>query len=236
VRFVFLPGLDGTGFLFEPITRMWPNGLPPPLILAYPSDHFLNYDQLEAYIRPKLPPTEPYVLIAESFGGPLATRIAARQPAMLRGLVLSATFIRRPRGRLGMWGRFLIGPYIFKKGLAETFGRLALFLQGINPHQREMLLKAIEYAKPEVLAARLKETLEVDVVNELRLCEVPVLCLYAKNDWVIERKAHDMIVKANPRVAVVGLDGPHFLLQAKPAEALQEIFRFAESLSAQPSA
>ncbi|MGQ0798894.1 MAG: serine aminopeptidase domain-containing protein [Pseudomarimonas sp.] len=43
-----------------------------------------------------LPRSEPYFLLGESFGGPLAIALAARQPRGLLGLVLCASFARYP--------------------------------------------------------------------------------------------------------------------------------------------
>ena len=62
MRFVFLPGLDGTGLLFEPVVQLWPAEQPAPIILSYPPDRFLDYNALEAYVQPKLPGAEPYIL------------------------------------------------------------------------------------------------------------------------------------------------------------------------------
>src|SRR4051812_32511050 len=112
MRFVFLPGLDGTGLLFEPLLKIW-NDAKPPIVISYPTNHFLDYSELEIYVRPQFPRREPYILVAESFGGPLAIRIAAHQPAFLKGLVLSATFVRQPRGLLGAWSKSWIRPIIF---------------------------------------------------------------------------------------------------------------------------
>jgi pimeloyl-ACP methyl ester carboxylesterase len=229
MRFVFLPGLDGTGFLFDPVVQIWPKELPPPLVLAYPPDHFLNYDGLEAYIRPHLP-TDRFILVAESFGGPLATRIAARNPPGLRGLVLSATFMRQPRGWLGSIGEFLIGPYIFRGKLLQKFGTWIMKSQGLADWQVRLLLRALGRHRPRVLAARLKEALEVDAVADLKECRVPVLCLYAKRDLLVAKRCAELIGESNPRVKLVGLDTPHFLLQDKTAEALAEILLFAQNL------
>src|SRR4051812_11267801 len=97
VKFIFLPGMDGTGLLFEPLLRLWKEDAPP-LVISYPSDQLLGYDALESLVGSRLIERDPYILIAESFGGPIAMRIAARRPPNLRGLVLSATFVREPRG------------------------------------------------------------------------------------------------------------------------------------------
>ncbi|MEW6284578.1 MAG: alpha/beta hydrolase, partial [Candidatus Eremiobacterota bacterium] len=61
---LLLPGLDGTGRMFEPFLR----GLPPGLevsVTAYP-DRLQPYADLERYLSW---PEGPCVLVAESFSG-----------------------------------------------------------------------------------------------------------------------------------------------------------------------
>jgi len=222
--------MDGTGFLFEPILRLWTESTPP-IVVSYPSDRVLGYEQLQSYVVSLLPVTEPYILIAESYSGPIVARIAATQPPMLRGLVLSATFVRKPRGWIGDWSRMLIGSYLFRQTWTQVIAKAILGWQGLNEEQIKLIVGALEHVRPRVLAARLKEALDVEAFEDLRNCRVPVLCLYAERDLVLADRCHELIGQANPRVKLVGLDTPHFLLQAKPAEALHEIQAFVRSLA-----
>ena len=97
MKVVLLPGLDGTGRLFAPLLRALP-GLEP-IVVSYPCREVLDVQGLLHVIEGALP-TEPYILVAESFSGPLAVRVAARRPLGLRGLVLVASFVRSPLGRI----------------------------------------------------------------------------------------------------------------------------------------
>ncbi len=65
-------------------------------ILGYPPDIPLGYEELERLIRPALPSDRPFFLLAESFGGPLAIRLAASRPKGLAGLILCTTFAKNP--------------------------------------------------------------------------------------------------------------------------------------------
>lgn len=233
MKFVFLPGMDGTGLLFEPILRLWTES-PPPMVVSYPSDRVLGYEPLQSYVVSLLPVSEPYVLIAESYSGPIAVRISATRPPMMRGLVLSATFIRKPRGWIGEWSRFFIRPSLFRQTWTHFIAEALLKWQGLNEGQIKLVLGALEHVRPVVLAARLREALNVEAFEDLRACNVPVLCLYAERDLVLADRCRELIRQANPRVKLVGLDTPHFLLQAKPAEALHEIQAFAQSISVHP--
>lgn len=65
---VLLPGMDGTGELFQPFLSCLPVS-ERTLIIRYPSATEMSYDELEAYVLDHLP-NQPFTLIAESFLGP----------------------------------------------------------------------------------------------------------------------------------------------------------------------
>jgi pimeloyl-[acyl-carrier protein] methyl ester esterase len=100
---VLLPGLDGTGKLFaEFVQHLRPNV--DPMIISYPKDQPLGYDELEALVLAALPQDRPFVLLGESFSGPIAMRIGARSPAGLVAVILCGTFAKNPFPWLG-WAR-----------------------------------------------------------------------------------------------------------------------------------
>ena len=93
---VLLPGLDGTGDLFAPVVdALGPNV--PTQIVRYPLSHASDYPTCEAVARGALPTDCPYVLLGESFSGPIAVSIAAAAPPGLRGLILCSTFVCNPQ-------------------------------------------------------------------------------------------------------------------------------------------
>jgi pimeloyl-ACP methyl ester carboxylesterase len=73
---VLLPGLDGTGKLFAEFLKVIESRIDT-LVVAYPSDTPMSYDELERLVLASLPADRPFVLLGESFSGPLAIRIAA---------------------------------------------------------------------------------------------------------------------------------------------------------------
>src|SRR5258706_2862593 len=96
---LLLPGMDGTGRLFTPLGR----ALGPRFetrVIAYPRDRVLTYGELGAQIAL---PRGPFVLVAESFSGPIAIALAASRPPGLVGLVLAASFARSPRPWFPGW-------------------------------------------------------------------------------------------------------------------------------------
>lgn len=95
-KLVLLPGLDGSGDFFDALCRQ----LPPQWriqVIRYPGDQPLSYGELARLVWAALPDDSPFVLVAESFSGPVAIQVAAMRPAGLMGVVLCATFARNPR-------------------------------------------------------------------------------------------------------------------------------------------
>jgi len=66
-----LPGMDGTGLLFRPMVQACPPTMEP-FVVPFPNDAQLSYEELEQHIRPILPVDASYLLLGESFSGPLA--------------------------------------------------------------------------------------------------------------------------------------------------------------------
>jgi len=99
---VLLPGLDGTGKLFEPFIAMFSSKYTVQAI-AYPEDMHDDYDMYIAFVKTQLPREEEYVLIAESFSGYIAYKIAVDKPKNLKQVVFVATFLTNPRPFLSVF-------------------------------------------------------------------------------------------------------------------------------------
>lgn len=68
MKLILLPGLDGTGFLLEPLVRALPSHLAP-LIIAYPAQETLGYAELTEYVKERIPKTDDFIIVGESFQG-----------------------------------------------------------------------------------------------------------------------------------------------------------------------
>jgi len=71
---ILLPGMDGTGVFFADFAAAMPTELKP-LVVAYPNDPKLGYPELEALARAALPRDQLFILLGESFSGPLLFRL-----------------------------------------------------------------------------------------------------------------------------------------------------------------
>ncbi len=229
---VLLPGLDGTGKLFAEFVK----SLDPDvraIVVAYPQDLPMGYAELDALVMGvlgKLPQDQPYVVLGESFSGPLAIRIAARAPAGFAGLILSASFAASPYPWLG-WARPLAA-YLPVKSLPRwlraplMWGSLA---PGRAPSQME---RAMSGVSATVIRQRIAALLAVDETDALKHVGVPTLVLRALADRVIPKAATRRILKTLPQAELVEINAPHLLLQTRPTECAAVVLRFLRGLNA----
>jgi pimeloyl-[acyl-carrier protein] methyl ester esterase len=225
---VLLPGLDGTGTLFQPLLDELPSHLTP-LVVRYPTDSPLGYDALLPLVLQTIPTSSPFVLLGESFSGPLAVMAAARPPAGLRGLILCASFVRNPLPLGSTLLQHFVRGACFK--LAPEFIRSWALLGGFaTPALRQLSARAITAVAPNVLAHRVRAVLNVDARRELSACRVPVLYLRGSHDRLIRRRISDDVMSHTSCGTMVELPAPHFVLQTQPAAAAAAISRFIATL------
>src|SRR5512134_1470741 len=105
MKLVLIPGLDGTGDLFASFVAAM--GDIECQVIAYPPGRPMDYRMHEAHVRERLPLDGDFVLLAESFSGPVGVAIAAAPPRGLRGLILCCTFASNPLPVLGPLRRLL---------------------------------------------------------------------------------------------------------------------------------
>ena len=224
---VMLPGMDGTGDLFDTFLAAL-RGRLDTVVLHYPQEP-LDYAALSSFARAALPVGQPFVLVAESFSGPIGISLAAEHPPGLCGLVLCSTFVRNPRPSLSVLARWLqvtpLSPPLLRMGLAAMLGSKA---DAVLCAQVDQVVRNIP---PAVLRARLRAVLEVDVSRELATVDTPIQYIQASRDAAVPRSAAEFIRKIKPGVQMVRVEGPHFLLQVSPDAAADEIVRFATSVS-----
>jgi pimeloyl-[acyl-carrier protein] methyl ester esterase len=222
---VLLPGLDGTGKLLMQFAAALSPGVECSII-PYPLNQQLGYDELEEIARALLPVNRDYILLGESFGGPLAIRLAAQQPQGLRGLILSASFASNPYPLLGWAHPFArLVPF---KSLPRWIRAPFLWGSRTPSDAPTQFDRASAMVDESVLRHRIGQVLQVDVRDALRTIEVPILVLRALGDRLVPQASSDFILQHARRAHRVDIDGPHLLLQTRVPECAAAVASFIE--------
>jgi pimeloyl-[acyl-carrier protein] methyl ester esterase len=225
---ILLPGMDGTGLFFEPLINSL-DGKVKTRTVSYPLDQPLGYTELLPYVTSCFPKEKPFIVLGESFSGPLAVTAAAERPTNLKAIILVATFVKSP---LSPWirslKRFLRGP------LLDMRPRRLLINLGLGrdcpAETRKWIHEKLPRLKREVLAARVEAVLDVNVREALKKTNVPVLYIAASRDWVVPRKCLDAVWICRPDVEIKVLDGPHPILQCRPEDSAAAIIEFCSGI------
>jgi pimeloyl-ACP methyl ester carboxylesterase len=219
--------MDGTGILFEPLLELLPADLEAKVV-SYPVNEPCGYQDLLGRVLAALPNNDRFILLGESFSGPLAIMAADARPRGLQGVVLCAAFVRNPVPWLARFSDVLARPMTL--AMVPAFIKLRVLMGArATPRLRSLFARAEALVSPDVIAARIKAVLRVDVSDELRRCPVPVLYLRGQHDRLVPARCSELIVECKSDSHVVSVSAPHLVLQTNPADALAAIQRFIAS-------
>ncbi len=228
---VLLPGLDGTGLVFEPLLEHLP-GTIDPIMVRYPDDKPTSFQEHIDFARAQLPKDKPFVLLAESFSGPIGLQLIADPPTNLAGVIFVATFERYPKPFLLDLARLLPQGLLLKLFVTNLICRF--FCLGSAGRDAVVLFqKVLASVKLSVLSQRLKILAELPPPPEAGFGG-PCLYLQASHDRLVPERAAARLQRHLPQMQLEQIPGPHIILLAQPAAGARAISSFIDSLSEQP--
>lgn len=227
-RVVLMPGLDGTGRLFDWVLPHLPVH-PEPLIVRYPPHEPLGYDALEEFVFEQLRGVGDVVLVAESFSGPLAVKVADARRDRVRGLVFVAAFVANPLRLLRPWTAPLVPSWPFAFSNAALVRRL---LAGPDAPDEvvQAVLAANRLVDREVIAHRVRQLLAADEWSRYEQLELPMLYLRGRADRLIPPAHADDMRRRHRRLVLADLDAPHLVLQCAATAAGARVQAFVRAL------
>lgn len=223
---VLLPGLDGTDVFFAPLLAALPENVRP-LVVTYPHSREHGYAELLALVRRAIAGEPECFVLGWSFSGPLALMLAMAEPDRVRGVILSATFVRAPNPVLRRVRHVLCGPTVLTWRVVR---RLPLWImRPRSDPMRRAKAQTLRRIPSAVLAARLREILRVDVRGPLRDCPQPVLYLASSDDGIVPAHNVAEVRQGRPSVQVVTIEGPHQAMFTNPRAAAAAIAAFVSA-------
>jgi pimeloyl-[acyl-carrier protein] methyl ester esterase len=227
MRFLLLPGLDGTSKLFSRFVQLRPPSFSCEVV-AY-DDGFAEFDEYINAVKVRLRADTKTVLVAESFSGPIATHVASRYPEQVAGIIFAASFVNPPHPVLLNVASVTPTP---------AFGAMRTTLVNhfcVNGVYEKNVIDEANVVVGELESAVIKRRLML-LASLAKLAhaqiDIPVLSLRATQDRLITQAATSSITTTFPKTISIDVDSPHFLLQACPKECWRHIEKFVASCSA----
>lgn len=229
---MLLPGLDGTGFLLQDFAATLKTHSEV-VILSYPTDVPLGYEDLLVLVRHQLPAVD-YVLVAESFSGPLALQLTFDADERLKGVVLGASFARVEIGAKWLLKTLVrtVSPRLVPMRLLKWM----LLGKSATPIIEQQLRSALRTVSASVLSGRAKTALDVDMTEQGKRITRPVLYLRATQDRLISRSAGGDIARLVENITIQDIRAPHSLFQVAPDECAAAILKFTQEVAPRPPA
>ncbi len=208
-----LPGLDGTGQLFDPLVAALGDRCVTTVVRYGDCQTF---EDVVSMARDQLPRDTRISLVAESFSGPVAVRLMAEDSLDIGPSVFSATFATTPFQSLARLAKFLPDGAFGFAGLnrlgLELFGLGA----GASPELRARATAALHSVEAGTLKRRISILGDVDVVTLARRVKQTLLYIRATDDELVSQAQGQQLIDELADVTVKDVVGPHLILQARP--------------------
>lgn len=221
MKLILLPGLDGTGILFKPFLSHL-HGIDS-TVIPLPMTGDQRYETLTHYVASQLP-DEPFILLAESFSGPIAAKLIASGRYKIKRAIFVATFLTPPRRfLLGLINRFPL-KHMMRLPFSDYF--ITLFLIGKQPDTTLMNdFKHVIGLVPEHIV---KERIASIKNHKSILFDSHIEALYIlpTHDRLLTRNSINDFKKTFRHLKVISIDGPHFILQAKSQKCVDKLATF----------
>ena len=211
MKVVLLPGLDGTGALFKPFIEILPNDIET-LVISYPPNLKLNYEELVEFVISRLPKEE-FILVGESFSGPIAYMLALRKLENIKAVIFVATFLDNPRPFLLRLSRLLPISYIFSRPIPNFIVKAFFLGMTANKQLISLFKQNIKQVSADVLSFRLQE---ITKFTEGHLpCELKAIYIQAMDDKLVPERCAQSFKKVFNNIDIFQIEGSHLILQSQ---------------------
>jgi len=215
--------MDGTGELFTEFLSYYDGDH---LVISLSESGPQDHATLANVINKKMP-TEDYILLAESFAGGIVPELLKLNISHMKGVIFVASFLSSPNKYLLQIAKLLPIKSLASAPLSTIFHKFFLLGQEVS---KELLSKFITVTKsiPDLV---LKSRLEV--MSQQRLptttSDIPSIYIQALSDKLISPQKSLEFTKIFTNIKYIEIEGPHFILQAKPREAALLVNKLIQS-------
>lgn len=221
MRLILLPAFDGTGEMFARLVAALGDAFEP-LPIAYPETGPQDYDTLARVILERIGTDRDFVVLGESFAGPLAYRIALAAGDRCRAAVFVATYLRNP----SPWLLKLLGALPGRLSAGFVSRPLVVRLLTLSRAAERAVGREIAAnfgsVAPGAIRARLRT---IGALNGLPDQELALPCLYiqAAGDRLVPAERLGDFEALCPNLTVARVAGGHFVAQENPRDCARAV-------------
>ncbi|WP_462168577.1 alpha/beta fold hydrolase [Pseudoalteromonas lipolytica] len=218
IKLILLPGMDGTGKLFEPILASLPSNLDAQVITLSSLQGNDIKSQAEEVAR--LIGKQEVIIFAESYSGSIAYELAQFESVNIKHIVFAASFLSRP----SYFSKFgAITPlFILRLNLVPSFILSWLFFGSLKRNDQVKLFKqALKLVPNSTLKARLK--IIASLTEPEKQIKVPCTYIQATKDKLVNPESITVFQRLCVNLKTERVIGGHFIAQSNPKKCAEVV-------------
>ncbi|MGH8658905.1 MAG: alpha/beta fold hydrolase [Gammaproteobacteria bacterium] len=228
MRLILLPAFDGTGLMFTAFVNELDNAFET-TVISYPESGPQDYSTLTDTIRKQIPQDEDFIVLGESFAGPIVYQVAIRDTEKCKGAIFVATYLTNPNPLIlkiltamppSLISFLVSRPFVVKAVFLsreaddQIANAIAANFSSVNRHairQRLMVIGNLGTAPTQEIA-------------------IPCLCIQATKDSLVPESKVIDLKRVCRSLEVRKVEGGHFILQQAPKDAADVVRAFGQNL------
>lgn len=211
MKIVLIPGLDGTGFLFENLIENLPHDCEVEIV-SFDLISGLSYKEQAKELASKYK-NEELLIVGESYSGRVAYELFHLLNENVKGMVFLASFISSP-SLLSRFARFIPVFALSKNALTESL----LYFVGFNRSGDKGLVcrvfNSLKHANKQKLKSRLRNISNLKIPTLDISC--PVIYVRPTKDRLVSNRAVKVLASKCTSYREVSVEGGHFIAQLNP--------------------
>lgn len=225
MKILLLPGLDGTGLLFDSLLQYFPESIDYETISldSLESDSYIGQ---AAEIAEKIT-VENVVIVGESYSGRIAFELCKIWKEKVAATVYLASFISRP-SFLSYFAKLI--PVTATE--SNMFSKVFLHLVGFNLRGAQDVVNPVFYSLAKANKLKLKKRLAniANLSDPDSVVDCPAIYIRPTTDFLVSFHAVKILLAAHASAYEVKLVGGHFIAQSSPAECAAIICNVAKTI------
>ena len=216
MNLILLPAFDGTGLMFDPFIKELGNAFNI-TVIPYPESGNQDYASLSDVVRSKIPGNEDYIILGESFAGPIVYDIASKDDKFCKAAIFVATYLTNP------------SPSALKKITALPAGSISFLISRPTVIAKLTLSKAADAHVAKAIADNFS-TVDANIIKQrlmtinnlgdapLEQLTMPCLNLSASEDKLVMQEKQLDFKQLCLSLELKSAAGGHFILQENPKD------------------
>lgn len=231
LNLVLMPGLDGTGILFQPLVEQLKD-IFHVTVIVYSKDRFSSLQEMAEIVKEQLSAPEDTILLAESFSGLVALTLLEQYAIPLRGIIFCAAFAESPRPFLVKFITMMSPTLLRFPWIPEIFYRFFCLGLSASSLQVNALKGVLTNVSSSVLLHRLRLIEMASFSSSSKIWPISCGYLQGSQDKLVPARCAVWFAHHFPSFKLKKVDGPHFLLQARVRQCVQYILEFDQHFKA----